>query len=339
MTNLLLKALRCEPIERPPVWLMRQAGRYMPEYRALRGKYSLWQLFHEPELAAQVTKQPLDVLGVDAAILFSDILVIAEVFGLVVDFSQQGGPRIVPAVHTPSQVQALQMRPVQEVLSYVFETIRRVKQEIVQPLIGFSGAPFTVASYLIDSTSKEAFSRTKRWLKEDPTSFHALLKKITQATIIYLQEQVKAGVDALQIFDSWASVLDEAEFTQFSLPYLQEIVRVVQTKEMPVIVFCRDASLRAEALAGIQSAAISFDWHRSMKELRKIVPASIAIQGNFPPSFLKSSKGEIQSGVQELLSSMQGERGWIVNLGHGITPDISVDHVRCFVDAAKCFSL
>jgi uroporphyrinogen decarboxylase len=333
--SLFLRALKCESVPRPPVWLMRQAGRYMPQYRALREKHSLEEMFHCPELAALVTRQPLEHLGVDAAILFSDILVIAESLGLRVQFPPQGGPRIEPAIHTRAQVAALPYLPVEDSLKYVFETIRQVKADSDVPLIGFSGAPFTVASYFIDSVSHSDFTRTKKWMQEDPQSFHLLLSKIAQATIAYLQGQIRAGVDALQVFDSWASVLDDAQFAEFSIPYLQQIVDAIAPSGIPVILFCRSSSLRAEALARIKPSGISFDWYVCMKELRQTVPSDIAVQGNFNPEFLKLSQEEIAVGVKQLLTSMSGEKGFIVNLGHGVTPDIPFENVRRFVEVVK----
>jgi uroporphyrinogen decarboxylase len=332
MNDLLLRALRCENVPRPPVWLMRQAGRYMPQYRALRTKHSLSEMFHQPEIASIVTQLPLELLGVDAAILFSDILVIAEALGLSVRFPDVGGPRVEPPIQTKSQVDSLPYIPVEESLRYVFETIKHVKKSIDVPLIGFSGGPFTVASYFIDSTSQNAFELTRRWIKEDPRTLHSLLSKITAATIAYLKAQVRAGVDVIQVFDSWASVLDDDEFAVFSLPYLGQIVNALTPSGVPMILFCRSSSLRAEALVSLNPAGISFDWHHSMYALRQKVPLPIAIQGNFNPEFLKLPQEQIISGVKDLLSSMQGERGYIVNLGHGVTPDIPLENVRCFVD-------
>lgn len=332
MNALLLKALRCEPVSRPPVWLMRQAGRYMPQYRALRTKYSLWEMFHQPEIAATVTKLPLELLGVDAAILFSDILVIAEALGLSLCFPDQGGPRVEPAIHTAEQVAALPFIPIEESLSYVLRTIAILKNSIEVPLIGFSGGPFTVASYLIDSTSKMAFERTKRWLKEEPQTLHALLSKITQATIAYLKAQVRAGADVLQVFDSWANILSDEEFAVFCLPYLREIVDALKESKIPVILFCRSSSLRHEALSALSPSAISYDWHQPIITLRQKTPPTIAVQGNFNPDLLKLPQKEIAASVKKVLLSMHDQRGYIVNLGHGITPDIPVDHVRCFVD-------
>ncbi len=331
MNELLLRALRCEQVPRPPVWLMRQAGRYMPQYRALRQKHSLWEMFHQPELAAQVTQLPIDLLGVDAAILFSDILVIAEALGLTVHFPDSGGPRVEPAIHTPAQVATLPYIPVEESLTYVFQTIELLKPRLNVPLIGFCGGPFTVASYFIDSTSKQAFERTKCWLKEDPRTFHQLLDKITAATIAYLKGQVRAGADVLQVFDSWANILDDAQFAEFCLPYLGQIVNAFRGS-VPVILFCRSSSLRVEGLAALQPTAISYDWHVPMLELRKKTPEAIAVQGNVNPELLKFSSDKIAAHTAELLNSMKHERGWIVNLGHGVTPDIPIDNVRSFVD-------
>lgn len=335
MNDLLLKALRCEPISRPPVWLMRQAGRYMPQYRALRMKHSLWEMFHHPEIAAEVTHLPLELLNVDAAILFSDILVIAEALGLSVHFPEGKGPRVVPSIKTRRQVDSLTYIPVEKSLDYVFKTIKIVKEKIDVPLIGFSGGPFTVASYFIDSTSRNAFEQTKLWMKTDPGILHCLLEKITQATIVYLEEQIRSGADAVQVFDSWANILNDEEFAVFSLPYLDRIVKALRPSGVPVILFCRSSSLRAEALARLQPAGISFDWHVPMYELRQKVPLPIAVQGNFNPEFLKLPPEKIRSDVKELLASMQGQLGFIVNLGHGITPDIPLENVRTFVEAVK----
>ncbi len=337
MNDLLLRALHCEEVPRPPVWLMRQAGRYMPQYRALREKHSLWEMFHQPELAAAVTRQPVEHLGVDAAILFSDILVIAEALGLEIRFPDQGGPQVFPPIHTAAQVEALPTLSVKDTLHYVFDTIRRVKPEIDVPLIGFSGGPFTLASYFIDSFNHSSFERTKKWMLEDPESFHLLLEKITQAIIAYLKEQIQAGVDVIQVFDSWANVLDDAQFAEFSAFYLQQIVDALRPSRVPVILFCRSSSLRAAELARIKPAGISFDWHAPMKELRSKVPQGIAVQGNFDPEFLKSPLQDIERGVKELLDSMQGERGFIVNLGHGVMPDIPFEHVRHFVKMVQSF--
>ncbi len=335
MNDLLLKALGCEQVARPPVWLMRQAGRYMPQYRAMRVNHSLWEMFHRPELAAAVTKLPLELLGVDAAILFSDILVIAEAVGLSVQFPEKGGPRIEPTIKTASQVASLVYIPVEQSLSYVFETIKRVKREIDVPLIGFCGGPFTVASYCLDTINHAAFEQTKRWIKEDPATLHQLLTTLTHATIAYLKAQIDAGVDVIQIFDSWANILDDDAFAVFSIAYLKQILEALKPTGIPVILFCRDSSLRAESLAEIKPAGISFDWHLPMHELREKVPLPIAVQGNFNPEILKLPHKQIIDHVKTVLTSMQNQRGFIVNLGHGVTPDIPLENVKLFINAVK----
>ncbi len=308
---------------------MRQAGRYMPQYRALRSKHSLWEMFHEPKIAAEVTCLPLEFLGVDAAILFSDILVIAEALGLSISFPDGKGPRVEPAVLTKEHVDSLKYVPIEKSLGYVLETIHSVKQKIDVPLIGFSGGPFTVASYF------NSIEHTKLWVKQEPETLHRLLEKITHATIAYLKAQIQSGADVIQIFDSWASVLDDDEFKVFSLDYLNQMVKALKPYGVPIILFCRNSSLRAQALAALQPAGISFDWHVPMAELRQKVPLSIAVQGNFNPEFLKLPKEQIVAGVKELLASMQGQPGFIVNLGHGVTPDIPFENVCAFVEAVK----
>lgn len=328
----LLNALRCANEGRPPVWLMRQAGRYMPAYRALREKHTLFDLFHRSDLAAEVTLLPLSLLGVDAAILFSDILVIVECLGLTLHFPDKGGPRISPPVR---KADALPLLDVESTLGYVFETIRRVKAQIEQPLIGFCGGPFTVATYCLDSWSAEPFSVTRQWLAEDPEGLHRFLDKITRASIAYIRAQVCAGVDAIQVFDSWANILSMESFDLFCLPYLQRLVEAVS---VPVILFCRDSSLRAGALARLKPACISLDEQGDMAAVRASLSSTIAIQGNFPPSLLKSPLPVIESEVRRRLDPLRGEKGFIVNLGHGVLPDTPFENVRHFVRLIKDFS-
>lgn len=333
MRDLFLRALRCEKVERPPIWLMRQAGRYMPQYRFLRTKHSLWQLFHEPELAAQVSYLPIELLDVDAAIVFSDILVLAEGLGLELEFPDKGGPRVYPPIRSKEQVEQLSINAIEEKLFFVFQTLRLVKNRIEVPLIGFCGGPFTVATYLIDSTSKEQFFYTKQWIKKDPQGFLKLLVILTKASIIYLKTQIEAGAEVIQIFDSWANILSEAEFQQFCLPFLRQIVEAM--RPVPVILFCRDSSVRYAQLAKICPAAISLDWHAPMKFLREKIPASIALQGNLAPEVLKKPANEIRREVDVLVNSMKGSTGFIANLGHGVLPDIPFENVKLFVDIVK----
>lgn len=320
--TLLLNALHCKNHDRPPVWLMRQAGRILPQYRKLREKYSLDELFQNSELAADVTMLPLELLGVDAAILFTDIMVVAKLFGFNLTFIEKKGPVIEPLLSSPQEIYQLKH---EGELSVVKETISLLKPRLKVPLIGFCGGPFTVASYLI---------KHEKWHQSDPKSFHLLLEKITAASIDYLNMQIKAGVDAVQIFDSWANVLSKEEFSQFSLPYLKKIVETVKGK-VPLIVFCRGSSLWPELLSTLKPNAISFDWHQELHQLRKVVPHSIAVQGNIDPEILKGSFSTIESAAKTLLNSMKYEPGFIVNLGHGVLPDTPLENVQYFIDLVK----
>ncbi len=293
-----LQALKRQNRERPPVWLMRQAGRYMPSYRALRAKYSLKELFFTPELAAEITLMPIEQLGVDAAILFSDITVIALSLGMSLDFNEG------PVIHGSLKPQGI------DCLEPIAEAIRRLKPQLKVPLLGFCGAPYTVT----------------RYMGEDLT----LLEPITKATIEYIRMQEDAGVDAIQIFDSWAGELDEEAFQKFSLPYLK---RLIDATRVPVIVFMRGACRYVDELVKLGPDAISFDSERPLHELRRQVP--MAIQGNLDPDLLYESFTIIRQKTSMLLESMQNDPGFIVNLGHGVKKDVSMDAVKCLVDTVK----
>jgi len=335
MSDLLLRALKCKNQERPPIWLMRQAGRYLPEYRALRQRHSLWEMFHVPELAAEVTLLPIKLLEFDAAILFSDILVILEALGAKLDFPEGKGPQVSPLLKEPKDIYSLPSLPVSETLDYVKKTIVNVKKELKIPLIGFCGGPFTVASYFIESSGRTDLPKTKEWLYKDPASFHHLLEIITSASIDYLKMQIEAGVQAIQIFDSWINVLSEPHLWEFSFKYLERIFKAVQAQKVPVTVFCRGASLVAEQLCCLNPNAISFDWQKPLSALRSQVPLHIAIQGNLDPHLLKAPRAIIRKEAQKLLSSMAADQGFIFNLGHGVLPDTPIEHVRELIDAVK----
>ncbi len=302
MNDLLLRALRCEPVERPPVWLMRQAGRSLPDYQALRKKHSFHELIHTPALAAQVTQLPIDLLGVDAAILFSDILVIAEVFGFHMNYSDEEGMRLLEPSH---DIQ----KNVAGTLSFVANTIRILKKNLTVPLIGFCGGPYTVAKYMKRVTPE--------WLE-----------KITQATIDYLYLQIEAGVDVIQIFDSWAGTLEPDDFRTLALPYLKTIIDAVK---IPTIIFCRGSCRFVSELISLESSAISFDWEKEMPHLRREVPPHIAIQGNLDPAILKGPLPLLQEKATSLLDSMKGSPGFIFNLGHGVKPDTPIENISWLV--------
>jgi uroporphyrinogen decarboxylase len=335
VNSLLLRALRCENSSRPPIWLMRQAGRYMPEYRAIRAKHSFMEMCRNPELVAEVTQLPIKVFGFDAAILFSDILVIADALGVGLRFEEGAGPVIERPITSVQDIDALLIPDIEEVLGYVSQGIRLLRPQLDVPLIGFSGAPFTVASYMIEGGSSRDLRKTKKWLVRDPESFHKLLDRIAMSTIDYLNMQIDAGVQALQIFDSWAHVLGPAHFREFSLKYLQKLLAGLKDSSVPVILFCRGSSIFAPQMAEIKPAAISIDWNADLNVLRTMVPRPIALQGNLDPDILYGSREQIHQEVDRILESMQGDEGYIFNLGHGIHPDTPTEAVRWLVERVQ----
>jgi uroporphyrinogen decarboxylase len=316
---MLLNALKGENKDRPPVWIMRQAGRYLPQYRQLREKHSLKELFFTPELAAKVTKMPIDILGVDAAILFADITTVVLALGLQLDFSE--GPVISGSI---------QRVDANKVLKPVADAIGIIKNEISEPLLGFCGGPFTVASYILEKHNGSDLPVTKKKLYQSPHEMIHLLEQITEATIDYLRLQEKAGVDAVQIFDSWAHVLSEEHFDLVCMPYLKRLIDAVK---IPVILYMRGACTRVQKLVSLNPACISFDWQRPISEMRKLTP--MAVQGNLDPDLLYAPLPVIEEKTKQLLISMEKDPAFIVNLGHGMKPDMSVDAVKCFVNTVK----
>ena len=335
MSSLFLDALNCRNRGRPPVWMMRQAGRYMPEYRALRAKHTFLEMCHTPELAAQITLQPISYFQMDAAILFSDILVIPEAMGVGLRFDDGIGPIIEKPVRTNHDVDQLPRHNLTESLSYVSKAISLLTPELKVPLIGFSGAPFTVASYMIEGGSSKDFKKTKQWMMRDPEGFHKLLEIICDHTLAYLKLQAASGVQALQIFDSWAHVLSYPHFKEFSLTYLKRLVDGLKETNIPVILFCRGSSVFAEELSQITPAGISIDWNADITQLRKTIPSSVALQGNLDPDCLYAPPAKLQKEVKRILDGMKGDPGFIFNLGHGIFPDVPVESVKLVVETVK----
>lgn len=336
MNDLLMKALRCENTSRPPVWLMRQAGRYMASYRSIRQNYSFLEMCHDPDLIAKITLLPINEFNMDAAILFSDILIIAEALNIKVQFVDGVGPVIEQPLNTQEDVDALPLPDDLCVsLKFVEKGIHLVKKELKVPLIGFCGGPFTVASYFIEGKSSRDLKKTKQWMLRNPLGFHCLLSKLADWSAAYLNRQIAAGIDAIQIFDSWAQVLAYPQFREFSLFYLKEIMKKLSDPSIPVILFCKGSSVFAPALAEIKPHAISLDWNCDMKLMRQNVSSQIALQGNLDPSILYAPKQTLVKEVQALLQAMKGDKGYIFNLGHGIYPDVSEDSVRTLVNCVK----
>ncbi len=339
MTNtLLLDAAFSKPTERPPVWMMRQAGRFMPQYWEIKNKYSFLEMCKTPEIAADVTMLPVDLLDVDAAILFSDILVTGEAMGGDLSFTQGVGPRFANPVRTVQNVDALETE-VGDRLQYVADAIKVIQQRLNGkiPLIGFAGAPFTVMSYLVEGGSSKDFKLTKLMLHNEPELAHRLLAKIATVTADYLNLQIAAGVNAVQIFDSWAQALSWDDYTEFSHRYIEEIISKLNRKDIRVISFCKGSSVFAPLMAEAKPDVVSIDWNVDLLDIKKRLPKGVAVQGNLDPHILYADKKVIKERIHKLFERMRGENGFIFNLGHGIMPDIPFDNVKYAVEVIKEF--
>ncbi len=337
--SLLLKAIRSEIVPRPPVWMMRQAGRFMKEYWAIKEKYSFMEMVKTPEIAADVTMLPVDLLGIDAAIMFCDILVTAEALGSELHFHPGIGPQFSHPIRNERDIDRLILPDTAQKLGYVTDMIRIVKERLAGrvPLIGFAGAPFTVLSYMVEGGSTKEFKHTKLFLFNHPDLAHKLLQKITEITVEYLQIQIEAGVDALQIFDSWAMALSWDDYKEFSHRYIVQIINKIKGK-VPIISFCKGSSVFAPLMAMAQPDVISVDWNADLTRLREQVPHTIALQGNLDPSILYADKKVIRDRIYRLFDQMKGKGGYIFNLGHGIMPDIPFENVKFAVDIIKEYS-
>lgn len=327
--TLLLEALSSKNQRSIPVWLMRQAGRYLSEYQAIRKKYTLLEMFHHPDLIVDVTLLPLKKFPLDAAIVFSDILTVLDGIGQKWHFEEGHGPLI----DTPLRdLSTLQRKAPEETYAHLKSAIIELKKQLSVPLLGFAGAPFTIASYLIEGRTSKEWKQTKKWLYQNPQQFHALLDHLAEATIDYLNLQIAAGVDAIQLFDSWANALGIEEFREFSLKYLEKILKNLSNPSLPVILFCRGSFMFAKDLASLKPAALSLDWSGSMEDLRPSIPKTIAFQGNLDPACLYADIPHLKKHLDRVLSPFKKDPGYIFNLGHGILPDTPVDHVKFLVD-------
>ena len=338
MNDTFLQACRGERTEYTPVWFMRQAGRYLPEYQAVRQKLTFLELCKTPELCTEVTLQPIDIFGFDAAILFSDILIPMEAMGLTLEFHEGRGPIFPNPVRTQAAVDNLIVPDPDETMPFVMETIRLLRKELKVPLIGFSGAPFTLATYLIEGGSSKVFLETKRMAFAEPAMYHALLQKITQCTSLYLQAQVRAGAQALQIFDSWAGVLAPGDYERFALPYVQSIITDLRKiTNIPIIYFANNGSTLIEHTKNAGADVLGLDWRINIGKAIDIV-GDHAVQGNLDPIALFLPKQELEQRIKQLLDDAQQAKGHIFNLGHGILPQTSPDQAKIAVDAVHRFS-
>jgi uroporphyrinogen decarboxylase len=332
MNDRFLRACRREAVDKTPVWFMRQAGRYMPEYRALREKHSLLDLCRTPELAVEVTLQPVRALGVDAAILFSDLLLPLAPLGIPFDFKAGEGPVIETPLRRRADVDALRRFDPRHDLSMVLEAIRLLRRELAVPLIGFAGAPFTLASYAIEGGHSNNFALTKGLMYADPGTWHLLASLLAGIVADYLQAQVDAGAQALQLFDSWVGALDERDYREFVLPHVRQIFERLAGVGVPIIHFGTGTGhlLAVQREAG--GDVIGVDWRTPLDEGWRRAGDTVAIQGNLDPTLLLAPRERLLAGVDHVLHSAAGRRGHIFNLGHGILPGTPVENVKAVVE-------
>ena len=333
--DLILRALRGEKTERVPVWMMRQAGRYLPDYLKLKAKYDFFTRVQTPELAAEITLQPIDQIGVDAAIIFSDILVIPQAMGVEVLMEEGKGPLLPQVIKTKEDVDCLITEDVEESLRYVTDALSLTKRELNGrvPLIGFAGAPWTILCYMVEGKGSKTWDKAKQFAYTQPQIAHQLLQKITEITISYLKAQVKAGADIVQVFDSWAGALSPADFKTFAQPYLIQIADAL-INDAPVILFPKGTWYALEDLSKTSAAGLGLDWCITPEMARQFTGNRVTLQGNFDPSKLLAPIPEIKKAVKEMIDGF-GTQQYIANLGHGIMPNVPVDHAKAFVEAVK----
>ncbi|MFO0747877.1 MAG: uroporphyrinogen decarboxylase [Myxococcota bacterium] len=334
-----LAACRRQPVDRPPVWIMRQAGRYMPSYRALRQRASFLDLCRQPELSCEATMMAVDQLGVDAAILFSDILVPLEAMGLDVQFPE-GGPEIRPAVRSAADVQRLRVDGAADALGYVYDCVGLIARTLAGraeplPLLGFAGAPWTLATYAVEGGTAKNKHALRRLVYDAPEVLHALLDKITQVVADYLVRQVEAGAHAVQVFDTWGGLLSAKEWQTFSLPYTTRVFEAVKKTGVPTIHYALEAPHLIGAFTALPCDVLSVDHREPLSVIRDKTGGRFALQGNVEPGVLTASPRAIRAAVAACLADYGATPGHIMNLGHGITPDATVDAARLFVDTVK----
>ncbi|MFD0700799.1 uroporphyrinogen decarboxylase [Myroides pelagicus] len=333
--DLFLRALKGETVERPPVWMMRQAGRYLPEFRELRDKYDFFTRCRMPEIAAEITVQPIRIVKPDAAILFSDILVVPQAMNIDVEMRPGVGPWVPNPIRSAKDVEQVIVPNIEETLGYVMDAIKVTKEMLNDevPLIGFAGSPWTIFCYAVEGKGSKSFDLAKGMCFSDPIAAHALLQKITDTTILYLKEKVKAGVNAVQIFDSWGGMLSPTDYQEFSWQYINQIVEAL-ADITPVIVFGKGCWFALPEMAKSKASALGVDWTCSPQNARLFTGGDITLQGNFDPSRLMSPIPTIKKMVHEMIDAF-GKDKYIVNLGHGILPHIPVDHAKAFIEAVK----
>ncbi|MCP5158678.1 MAG: uroporphyrinogen decarboxylase [Gammaproteobacteria bacterium] len=336
----LLRALRRQPVDVTPVWLMRQAGRYLPEYRATRARAgNFMRLCQTPELACEVTLQPLARFPLDAAILFSDILTVPDAMGLGLSFSEGEGPQFARPVRSSADIEQLSVPDPEVELRYVMDAVRLIRQELhgQVPLIGFAGSPWTLATYMIEGGSSKDYARVKGLLYDQPALLHRLLEVTTQAVIAYLNAQLAAGAQALMVFDTWGGILTPSAYREFSLAYLAwivaDLIRGTSNEQAPVILFTKGGSAWLEEIAATGCTAVGVDWTVDLNEVRRRIGSQVAVQGNLDPAVLYAAPDQIRRQVAQVLADFGSGPGHVFNLGHGIQPGVDPEHARVLVEA------
>ncbi len=340
-----LRALRREPVDRTPVWIMRQAGRYLPEYRATRARAgSFVNLCKTPELACEVTLQPLARFPLDAAILFSDILTIPDAMGLGLSVDEGVGPRLASPVRTRADIDRLAVPDPETELRYVMDAVRLIRRELAGkvPLIGFAGSPWTLACYMIEGEGSASFARAKALAWDEPATMHRLLDVVARSVAAYLAAQAAAGAQALMVFDTWGGLLAPGLFREFSLRYLSQIAQSIRSdkvaRDVPLILFSKGANSHLEALADTGCAALGLDWTIALGDARARVGDRVALQGNLDPAVLHAQPAAISEEVRRALESFGAHPGHVFNLGHGITPDVLPERLGVLIDAVHALS-
>ncbi|WP_435624166.1 uroporphyrinogen decarboxylase [Flagellimonas sp.] len=333
--DLFLKALKGESVDRPPVWMMRQAGRYLPEFMALKEKYDFFTRCQTPELASEITVQPIRRYGMDAAILFSDILVIPQAMNIEVEMKPNFGPYLPNPIRNVSDLDRVVVPEVESSLGYVLDAIKMTKEKLEDeiPLIGFAGSPWTILCYCVEGQGSKSFDKARGFCFTQPEAAHALLQKITDTTIAYLKAKVKAGVNAVQVFDSWGGMLSPVDYQEFSWKYIQQIVDALKD-ETPVIVFGKGCWFALKEMASSGASAVGVDWTCSVMNARYLTGGKITLQGNFDPARLLSPPETIKKMVTQMINEF-GKDKYIVNLGHGILPNIPLENAQAFIEAVK----
>jgi uroporphyrinogen decarboxylase len=334
--SLFIRACKRQETERTPVWIMRQAGRYLPEYRAIREKHDFLTMCKTPELAAEVTVQPIDIIGTDAAILFSDILVIPEAMGMHLEIVESKGPVFDDPIRDAQALERLRTTGVVERLDYVLKAVKATKEKLAGrvPLIGFSGSPWTLATYMVEGRGSKNFDIVKSFIYNEPAAAHRLLQTLAETVVEYLNAKIRAGCDAVQIFDTWGGILSPSDFEEFSLKYIRYICDNLETGGAPVIVFAKGVGSYAN-LAALKCDVLGVDWTKEIGAVRKEINGAKALQGNMDPTVLFAPQEKIKAETERVLQSYGTGAGHVFNLGHGILPKTPVENTRYFVECIK----